>query len=330
MKQILFLTSFLFCVSFGTYGQTVTVSPTTLSCGSNTVTFDYGSCGWTGNATVTFSYAGISAPNGGGVSVSNGVGTIVLDVASGTTGNFNLTITTSAIGNNPGGCMPTGPPPFSHIETMDADCAVSCSLTASAVVDQNESCAGANDGEATASGSGGSGNYDFEWDDNNSQTTATATGLAPGMYTVTVTDTSDGCTAEASITIAAASPCVTVSPTTLPCGQTTVTVDYGSCGWSGFTSLTSPAGFPSGVTDLNGGSMQVTNGIGTILFDVTTGTVVAFDLTITTSVVTNSGGGCISVGFVHTETMDADCAVSCSLTASAVCLLYTSPSPRDS
>ena len=169
-------------------------------------------------------------------------------------------------------------------ETMTTSC-TSCSLTASAVVDQNESCAGANDGEATASGSGGSGNYDFEWDDNNSQTTATATGLAPGMYTVTVTDTSDGCTAEASITIAAASPCVTVSPTTLGCGQTTVTVDYGSCGWSGFISIGVNGGYPAGVSSSTGTSTTVTNGIATIEYDIATGTVVTFDLILTLSLI---------------------------------------------
>ena len=100
---------------------------------------------------------------------------------------------------------------------------------------------------------------------------------------------------------------VTVSPTTLNCGQTTVTVDYGSCGWSGFVSLAGP---PTGVTFVNGPSTTITNGIGTILFDVTTGTVVTFDLIITTAVVTNSSGGCTSPGFVHTETMTADCASS--------------------
>ena len=166
-------------------GPTVTVSPTTLGCGSNTLTIDYGTCGWTGSATVSDNDPNVTYPNGTTVTVNNGIGTIVLDVATGTIGDFDLTITTGGIDNNPGGCMHSGPPPFSHVETITADCPAPCTLTASATVDQDESCSGSNDGAATASGSGGSGNYGFLWNDTNGQTTATATGLAPGSYMVT-------------------------------------------------------------------------------------------------------------------------------------------------
>ena len=130
--------------------------------------------------------SGVTSPSGTSGFINNGVVSIIFDVATGVNTTFDLTL--SAAGSLPA-CVISP-----YTETMTADCAVSCSLTASAVVDQNESCGGSNDGEATASGSGGSGNYDFGWDDPNSQTTATATGLAPSMYTVTVTDTTDGCT----------------------------------------------------------------------------------------------------------------------------------------
>jgi uncharacterized protein affecting Mg2+/Co2+ transport len=67
------------------------------------------------------------------------------------------------------------------------------SVTASAVVDQDELCDGACDGEATASGG-----TTYEWSDG--QTTATATGLCPGNYDVTVSD-GNGCSDVASVTI---------------------------------------------------------------------------------------------------------------------------------
>ena len=304
MRQLIITLSFLFPSIL--VGQMVTVSPTTLGCGSNTVSFDYGSCGWTGSASVSFNYSGVTLPNGGGVSVNNGVGTIVLDVASGTTGNFDLTITTGGIGNNPGGCMPTGPPPFSHIETMDVDCATSCSLTASAVVDQDESCAGASDGEATASGANGSGNYAYEWDDPSSQTTATASGLAPGNYTVTVTDTVDGCTATASVTIAAGSTCPTISTTTLGCGQTTVTVDWG-CDWNGQTSFFFP-NLPAGVTLVGSNLQSVIAGVVTYTFDVSVGSVTAFVLELEITNISQNTGGCsVNFGDIFDPTVTVDC-----------------------
>ena len=63
-------------------------------------------------------------------------------------------------------------------------------VTASAVVDNNVSINGGNDGQATASGSGGVGSYTYLWSD--SQTTATATNLFAGVYSVTVTDGNGG------------------------------------------------------------------------------------------------------------------------------------------
>ena len=83
-------------------------------------------------------------------------------------------------------------------------------VVASAVVDQNVSCNGGNDGEATASASGGTAGYTFAW--SNSATTANITGLIAGTYTVTATD-ANGCTDTASVTIT--EPAALVASTTL-------------------------------------------------------------------------------------------------------------------
>lgn len=82
--------------------------------------------------------------------------------------------------------------------------------TAVAVVadSTDESCPGANDGEATATGSGGTGTITFAW--SNGGTTQTITGLAAGTYTVTATD-ANGCTAEDSTVVNAPASSVTVS-----------------------------------------------------------------------------------------------------------------------
>ena len=68
-------------------------------------------------------------------------------------------------------------------------------VIASAVVNEDESCAGECDGQATASGG-----TNYEW--SNGQSTATVTGLCPGTYDVTVSD-ANGCSDVASVTIEA-------------------------------------------------------------------------------------------------------------------------------
>ncbi len=71
-------------------------------------------------------------------------------------------------------------------------------LVASAVVDDNVSCNGGNDGEATASAAGGTTTYSYSW--SNAATSANITGLTAGTYSVTVTD-ANGCTDSTSVTI---------------------------------------------------------------------------------------------------------------------------------
>lgn len=71
-------------------------------------------------------------------------------------------------------------------------------FVATAVVDSNVTCAGANDGGATATATGGTIPYTYLW--SNSATTASITGIAAGTYITTITDT-NGCTSTASATI---------------------------------------------------------------------------------------------------------------------------------
>jgi gliding motility-associated-like protein len=71
-------------------------------------------------------------------------------------------------------------------------------LTATAVVDDNVTCFGFNDGVATVSPVGGTAPYSFNW--SNGEGTQTAGSLLAGPSTVTVTDAL-GCTVSASVTV---------------------------------------------------------------------------------------------------------------------------------
>ncbi len=59
-------------------------------------------------------------------------------------------------------------------------------LTCEVTLDDNVSCAGANDGTATVTATGGDTNYSYHWD--NDETNQTVSNLSPGLHTVTVTD----------------------------------------------------------------------------------------------------------------------------------------------
>ena len=200
MKNILILIGFLFFVSLGTYGQAQpTVTPAVLPCGQTTVTIDW-QCDWGGNLNI-FDFLfpnGVTLIGGSNPSVTAGVVSFDLNVTSSAPTSFLLQTQISNVSQNSGGCS-VSVGDLVNV-TMTTNC-TSCFIPASASVDNHETCAGDNDGQATASGSGGSGNYAYLWSDTNNQSTAIATGLSPGSYTVTVTDTNDGCTGTASITI---------------------------------------------------------------------------------------------------------------------------------
>ncbi len=87
-------------------------------------------------------------------------------------GMYTVTVTDSTGGNDTDSVTITEPLP---------------AVVASAVVDNNVTVNGGNDGQATASGSGGTGVYTYLW--SNGSTNATAMNLTAGMYSVTVTDT---------------------------------------------------------------------------------------------------------------------------------------------
>ncbi|MEM7103448.1 MAG: hypothetical protein AAF502_09985, partial [Bacteroidota bacterium] len=71
-------------------------------------------------------------------------------------------------------------------------------LTASATLNTDVSCNGANDGSATATAGGGTPTYTYAWD--NGETTATAIALNGGIHVVTITD-ANMCTETASVSI---------------------------------------------------------------------------------------------------------------------------------
>src|SRR6056297_119948 len=61
---------------------------------------------------------------------------------------------------------------------------------------------------------------------------------------------------------------VTFTPTTLPCGITTVNVEYTACpDWSGVAGISRP-GSPPGVLLPNGGGVVITNGTGSFQIEV--------------------------------------------------------------
>jgi hypothetical protein len=74
-------------------------------------------------------------------------------------------------------------------------------LIISAAVDMDETCPGAEDGQATVTASGGTPNYNYQWDlAAGGQTTATASNLGAGIYSVTVTD-ANGCQKEVEVEV---------------------------------------------------------------------------------------------------------------------------------
>jgi hypothetical protein len=71
-------------------------------------------------------------------------------------------------------------------------------VTASAILLNNVSCNGGNNGSAMVNAGGGTGTYTYLW--SNGATTSVATGLTAGVYNVTVSDV-NGCSANTNITI---------------------------------------------------------------------------------------------------------------------------------
>jgi hypothetical protein len=109
-------------------------------------------------------------------------------------GTYNVTVTDA------NGCVATNQCIISSVP---------CAVTATAVVDSDISCFGANDGSATATLSGSTGdasNFSYAWC--NGENTQTAVSLAPGSCFVTITD-QFGCNDIAEVTILEPSALVT-------------------------------------------------------------------------------------------------------------------------
>jgi hypothetical protein len=76
---------------------------------------------------------------------------------------------------------------YAEIGYLGVTISTSTPLTVDAVLSENSSCFGANDGEISLTVSGGAPGYTYSWIPNVS-TTNSATNLAPGSYQITVTD----------------------------------------------------------------------------------------------------------------------------------------------
>ena len=138
---------------------------------------DFGDSGPTCSWTMCFQ---VTVGNSPGATISVGVTAL----SDGEVGSWNSS-----------SCSGSNYPIFSCI--IDNPCG-----TVSAVVNQNESCAGNNDGQATVTMTGGANPITYSWNTAPIQTTQTATGLAAGNYTATVTD-ANGCTLTDNVTITA-------------------------------------------------------------------------------------------------------------------------------
>jgi hypothetical protein len=200
VKSLFFLSLLIFgSVSAKTQ---VEFDPTTLPCGITTIDITYTDCpDWSGLAGMTRpgSPPGVLFPNGSGVNITNGQGSVDIEITPDAPATFELAIGTFVINDDPSNCMSVG---YEYTETMTVNCDPCGSFSAAITSSQDETCDGVCDGEATVDPSGGDSPYEYAWDDPSGQTTQTATDLCAGTYTVTVTD-ANGCEGTASETIEA-------------------------------------------------------------------------------------------------------------------------------
>ena len=184
-------------------------------------------------------------------------------------------------------------------------------LVANTTAQDSVSCNGLFDGSASVTAIGGNLNYTYQWDVNaGSQTTDTATNLGAGTYTVTVTD-QKGCSDDTTVTVE--EPDVLVANTTAQ--------DSVSC---------------NGLTDGSASVGGIVGGNG--IFTYTWVDALGNDLGQDNDTATNLGAGTYTVTVTDqkgcsddtTVTVEEPDALVANTTAQdSVCLLYTSPSPRD-
>ncbi|HWB63946.1 MAG TPA: SprB repeat-containing protein, partial [Chitinophagales bacterium] len=101
-----------------------------------------------------------------------------------------------------------------YILVDDISPVVPSNVTATAVVNRNEACAGGSTGQATVHATGMNPPFTYTWSSGNVVNDTVLTNAAVGTYTVTVTD-SHTCTSTASVTITEPAP-LTLTPTIEP------------------------------------------------------------------------------------------------------------------
>ena len=163
------------------------------------------------------------------------------------------------------------------------------------------------DGSIDITATGGTGTYIYNWDGpNTAQTDEDQSGLGTGTYDVTVTD-DNGCTAVTSFTLTEPTPvevaAVEVQPgcnaaSGAPTGSIDITATGGTPGY------TYNWGAGAGIVS----SDEDQSGLGAGTYDVT---------------VTDDNGCTVVASYTLTEPDAVE------VTGITVCLLYTSPSPRD-
>lgn len=130
--------------------------------------------------------------------------------------------------------------------------------TATASVQSNVVCNGANNGVAIVNVSGGTPGFTYSW--NNGSAGPTAANLAPGSYSVTITDAT-GCTSSSAVTITEP-PGITAnissSPATCGISNGSVTVNAAGGGGTLMYSWSSPGATGSSTSGLAAGSYTVT------------------------------------------------------------------------
>ena len=125
--------------------------------------------------------------------------TMCFQVTVGNTPGANLSIGVTALSDGEVGSWSSTSCNGTNFAILDCIIDQPCG-TLNAVVSQDESCAGNNDGQATASMVGGTPPISYSWNSTPVQNTATANNLPAGTYTVTATD-GNGCTLTEQVTI---------------------------------------------------------------------------------------------------------------------------------
>lgn len=171
----------------------------------------------------------------------------------------------------------------------------------------DESCSGANDGEATVDATGGTGNLTYSWQPTGG-TGATATGLSAGNYIATVTDEAN-CSSSINVTIGVANEIiVNANITDEDCGEQNGQIQLNASGGTGNLSYTWESGqTTSTINNLPTGSYNVTieDEAGcsiTASYDV--GVIGALDVTVSPQATTIEAGESVQLnaegGFAYT------------------------------